>query len=149
MEDLLARIWENLGGRVGGPLTFRLILQPLVAIVFAIRAGLQDARTGRPPYFWTILTSPGDRLRLLREGWKAVARVFVLAAIIDAVYQVMVFRWVYPFEVLLVWRFSWPAFPICWSEVPRTGSRRRGGGMIARKESARSVRLGRPEVSLP
>jgi hypothetical protein len=102
MEDLLARIWENLGGRIGGPLSFRLILQPVVATVLAVRAGLQDARTGRPAYFWTILTSPADRRDLLREGWKAVAKVFVLAVIIDVVYQVIVFRWVYPVELLLV-----------------------------------------------
>lgn len=102
MEDVLARIWENLGGRIGGPLSFRLLLQPTVATVLAIRAGLQDARTGRPPYFWTILTSPADRRDLLREGWKEVAKVFVLAVIIDVAYQVMVFRWVYPLELLLV-----------------------------------------------
>ena len=101
MDDL-ARIWENLGGRVGGPLTFRLILQPVVAGVLAIRAGLLDARTGKPPYLWTILTSPADRGELLREGWKSVAKVFVLAALIDVAYQVMVLRWVYPFEGLLV-----------------------------------------------
>ena len=93
-------------------MTFRLILQPLVATTLAIRAGLLDAGPGRPPYFWTILTSPADRAELLREGWKAVAKVFVLAALIDAAYQVMVFRWIYPFEVLLV-AFSWPACPTC------------------------------------
>jgi hypothetical protein len=102
MDELFARIWENLGGRVGGPMTFRIILQPVVATVLAVRAGLLDARTGKPPYFWTILTSPADRRELLREGWKAVAKVFTLAALIDAAYQVMVFRWVYPGEVLLV-----------------------------------------------
>lgn len=102
MDDLLARLWENLGGRVGGPLTLRLVLQPVVAIVLAVRAGLFDARTGRPPYFWTILTSRADRVALLREGWKAVAKVFVVAAMMDVVYQVIVFRWVYPLEVLVV-----------------------------------------------
>lgn len=102
MEDLLARVWENLGGRIGGPLSFRLILQPLVATFLAVRAGVLDARAGRPPYFWTILTSPADRANLLREGWKAVAKVFVLAVLIDVVYQLIVFRWVYPFESLLV-----------------------------------------------
>jgi hypothetical protein len=102
MDDILGRIWENLGGRVGGPMTFRLVLQPLVATTLAIKAGLLDAKTGRPPYFWTILTSPADRAELLREGWKAVTKVFVLAALIDAAYQVMVFRWIYPGEVLLV-----------------------------------------------
>ncbi len=102
LNDVLARIWENIGGRVGGPLTFRFVLQPVVATFLAIRAGLADARTGRPPYFWTILTNPNDRAALLREGWKAVAKVFVLASVIDVAYQVMVFRWVYPFEVLLI-----------------------------------------------
>jgi hypothetical protein len=102
MDEVLARIWENLGGRVGGPMTFRIVLQPVVASVLAIRAGLLDARTGKPPYFWTILVSPADRRELLREGWKAVAKVFTLAMIIDVAYQVMVFRWVYPGELLLV-----------------------------------------------
>ena len=102
MDDLLARIWEHLGGRIGGPLSFRLLLQPTVASVFAIRDGLADARTGRPPYFWTILTHATDRRALLREGWKAGAKVFLFAVIIDAVYQVMVFRWMYPSELLLL-----------------------------------------------
>ena len=30
MDDLLTRVFDNLAGRVGGPLTFRLILQPIV-----------------------------------------------------------------------------------------------------------------------
>jgi hypothetical protein len=41
MEELFARVWENLIGRVSGPLTFRLILQPIMAVIFAIRAGLK------------------------------------------------------------------------------------------------------------
>lgn len=102
MEEVLARIWENLGGRVGGPLTLRIFLQPTVAALLALRAGVRDARSGRPPYLWAILTDPADRRDLVGEGWKAVSTVFGLAAIIDIVYQVLVFRWVYPLEVLLV-----------------------------------------------
>lgn len=102
MDDLLARLWENLGGRVGGPMTFRLVLQPLVATVLAVRAGWKDAQTGRSPYFWTILSSPEDRHDLLREGWKAVAKVFTLAVVIDLIYQVVVFGWIYPLEALIV-----------------------------------------------
>jgi hypothetical protein len=102
LEDVLARIWENLGARLGGPLALRLVLQPLVAASLAVRAGLADAAAGKPAYFWTILTSPADRHRLVREGWKAVAIVFGVAAAIDAVYQVIVFRWIYPFEALIV-----------------------------------------------
>jgi hypothetical protein len=102
MDELFARIWENLGGRVGGPLTFRLILQPVVASVLAIMAGIKDARDGRPAYFWTVLTDASSRRDLLREGWKSVAKVFTLAAIIDVVYQLIVFKWVYPGEVLIL-----------------------------------------------
>jgi hypothetical protein len=102
MEDMLARVSEHLGGRIGGPLTFRFVLQPLMAALLAVRAGLLDAKAGRPPYFWTILTNPAGRRELLREGWKAVFRIFVLAVVVDTVYQVMVFRWIYPLELLLV-----------------------------------------------
>lgn len=102
MEDLLTRIFENLIGRVSGPMKFRLILQPLMATIFAIRGGLKDAKGGRPAYFWALFTDSAHRQDLLRDGWKSVGRVFILAIIIDVVYQFIVFRWVYPVEALLV-----------------------------------------------
>jgi hypothetical protein len=102
MEDLLARIFENLIDRVSGPMKFRLILQPLMAIIFAIRAGLKDAKEGRPPYFWAIFTDPVNRRDMLRDGWKSVGRIFILAIVIDAIYQFIVFRWFYPGEAILV-----------------------------------------------
>jgi hypothetical protein len=102
MEEWLVRIWENLGGRIGGPLSFRLTVQPVMAAFFAVRAGIKDARIGRPPYFWTILTCPEDRRRLLHEGWKDVMKVFLLALGLDVAYQVIVFRWVFPLELLIV-----------------------------------------------
>jgi len=46
MDEMLTRIWENLAGRVGGAMSFRLILQPAVALFFGIRDGLKDARLG-------------------------------------------------------------------------------------------------------
>ena len=102
MEDLLTRFWENLVGRIGGTMSFRLILQPAVAIFFAIRDGRKDARDGRPPYFWTIFSDPAHRRDLLREGWKAVSKVFIVAVVIDVIYQYLVFRWFYPGEALIV-----------------------------------------------
>jgi hypothetical protein len=102
MDETLARMWDNLFGRIGGPLTFRLILQPLVAASLAIRAGLDDARAGRPAYFWALLSDPAQRRARLHEGWADVAKVFVLALGIDVVYQTIVQRWVYPGEALIV-----------------------------------------------
>jgi hypothetical protein len=84
MEDILTRIFENLIDRVSGPMKFRLFLQPLMATIFAIRDGRKDAREGRSPYFWAVFTDPEHRRELLRDGWKAVGKVFVIAVIIDA-----------------------------------------------------------------
>ena len=102
MRDMLLRALLNITDRVGGPMTFRVILQPLMASLLAFRAGWKDAQTGRPPYFWTILTDSTQRNDLLREGWKSVARVFVLAIIMDVIYQLIVLKWIYPLELILV-----------------------------------------------
>ena len=102
MRDMLIRAFMNVTDRVGGPMTFRIILQPLMATLLAFRAGLKDAQHGRPPYFWTILTDASQRAELMREGWKSVARVFVLAIVMDVIYQLIVLNWVYPFELILV-----------------------------------------------
>jgi hypothetical protein len=99
---MLIRFWENLTGRLDGPMKFRLLLQPTMAAIFAIKAGLQDAQESRPPYFWTIFTDPSQRQELLKQGWKAVSKVFIFAVIIDVVYQYIVFRWFYPGEALIV-----------------------------------------------
>ncbi len=102
MRDMLLRALLNVTDRVGGPMTFRVILQPLMASLLAFRAGWKDAQTGRPPYLWTILTDPSQRAQLLHEGWKSVARVFVLAVVMDVIYQLIVLQWVYPLELILV-----------------------------------------------
>lgn len=102
MEDMVARFFENLAGRLTGPLTARFLIQPTVATILAVRDGLKDARLGRPPYFWAIFTRADERRRLLREGWKAVAKVFVVALALDVVYQILVLEHVYPGEALLV-----------------------------------------------
>ena len=102
MEELIARGWEGLMDRVGGPMTFRLILQPLMATLLAVRAGLKDAREGRPPYLWTLITDPSQRGDLIREGWRSIARVFVLAVIMDLIYEWVTARFFYPLETLIV-----------------------------------------------
>jgi hypothetical protein len=102
LEDVLNlyRIFTDLLGRLSGPLTMRLFLQPAVSTFFAIRDGLKDARTGRRPYFWAMITHPKGGQRLL-EGWRSVMKVFIMAIVLDVVYQWMVFRWFYPVESIL------------------------------------------------
>jgi hypothetical protein len=102
MEEMLARVWVDLFGRAEGPLTFRLLIQPLVAILLASRAGLRDAREGRAPYFWALIYDPMHRRDMLRDGWRDIGKVFILAIVLDVIYQLIVFRWIYPGETLLV-----------------------------------------------
>ena len=102
MDEIWMRIVENLGDRVSGPMKFRLVLQPLMASIFAITAGLKDAKLGKPPYFWALLTNADQRAEMLKDGWKSVGKVFILAIVLDVVYQVIVQRFVYPFEALLI-----------------------------------------------
>ena len=104
MEGLLTHrsFLEDLIGRLGGPITFRLILQPSIAVILAIRDGLKAAKVGRPLYFWSLFTHSTERRQLLKDGWKSVGFVFVFAIVIDGVYQFIVFRWFYPGEALTV-----------------------------------------------
>jgi hypothetical protein len=101
MDDIWMRIVENMGDRVTGPMKFRLLLQPVMASIFAVISGLKDARAGKPPYFWALLTREDHRKELLQDGWKSVGKVFLLAIVLDVVYQVIVQKFVYPFEALL------------------------------------------------
>ena|SRR6185369_15224203 len=102
MEEMIVRGWNNIVSRFGGPMTFRVILQPAMAALLALLAGLRDAREHRPPYFWTLLTDSSQRGDLLRQGWKAIGRVFILAIVMDTIYQLIVLRWLYPSELLFV-----------------------------------------------
>jgi hypothetical protein len=101
MDEILKRVWENLIGRSTGPINFRLIIQPTVATIIAIRAGVKDAREGQPAFLWAALSNPGYRPELLRQGWKDVGKVFILAIVLDSIYQLIVHRGVYVLELLI------------------------------------------------
>jgi len=102
MEDIWIRFIENMGGRIDGPMKFRFLLQPVVAMALATIAGLRDVKMGRPPYFWGLLAHPAHRRDMLKDGWKDVGKVFVLALSLDVAYQFIVERFVYPGETVVV-----------------------------------------------
>ena len=101
LEEAFARGWENLVGRWGGPMSFRFLIQPAVAILFAIRAGLKDARQNEPPFLWAVLSNPGSRQERLRQVWKDVGTVFIVALILDSIYQVIVHAGIFTLELLI------------------------------------------------
>jgi hypothetical protein len=102
MDEMWTRIVSDMAARVSGPMKFRLVLQPCMAAFFAIRSGLADARAGRPPYLWTLVSDPAQRAYMIKDGWKSVGKVFMLALVLDVVYQIIVSRFVYPGETIIV-----------------------------------------------
>ena len=102
MDDMWTRVGEQLMARVSGPMHFRLYMQPAMAAFFAVIAGLKDAREGRPPYFWSLVTHPTERKEMLKDGWHSVSRVFILAIVLDLIYQVYVLHFFYVGEAIIV-----------------------------------------------
>lgn len=94
--------WEQMVGRMDGPMYFRFILQPIMAILMAVKAGLADARAGLPPFGWAVLSDAQARPQLLRAGFKDVAKIFVLAMVLDVAYGFMVLKSFHPVQSLIV-----------------------------------------------
>jgi len=101
MEELWNRLVGNLLGRLDGPLHFRIIVQPLMAIIFATLDGIKDAKAGKPAYGWAVFTSAEHRHDLLKDGWKHFGKIFILAIVLDVIYQLKVHHRIYPGETLL------------------------------------------------
>lgn len=99
---VLTRIGDAMLARVRGPMKFRLVLQPCTAIFLAIRGGLQDAREGKPPYFWGLCTDCGEREAMLEDGWKKVSKVFIFAVVMDVIFQFIEQRSVRFLDAILV-----------------------------------------------
>ena len=102
MDEVINRALAQMIDRTAGPFHLRFILQPMVATVLAIRAGLKDAKASRPAYLWTLFSQSAERRILVEDGWKDIGRVFAIAFVVDAIYQCIVFQWFYPVQSLIV-----------------------------------------------
>jgi hypothetical protein len=102
MINVLERMAQNLMARVVGPLHFRIYFQPIMASILGIRDGIKDAHEGNPVYFWTILSDKSRRISLIKRAFKNVLKIFALAILLDAIYQIIDLHWFYPGEALLV-----------------------------------------------
>ena len=104
MDDVTIwmRVAQNLIDRVSGPMNFRFILQPMMASIFAIIGGLKDAKAGRPPYLWGLVTGSNRRGDMVKSGWKSVGKVIIVALVLDIAYQVTVLHFVYLGEAIIV-----------------------------------------------
>lgn len=97
MQDAWIRFWSDMVARTTGPMWFRLVLQPLVAMFFGVRAGLRDA---------SIVANgaerPGYRGVMFRQAWADLGKVALVAIVLDVIVQLLVLGTVYPGETLFV-----------------------------------------------
>ena len=72
-------------------------------MALAIRSGVRCGRAGRKGFIWGMLFRGAvDRRRLLRSAVKDLSRIFIVAIVLDAVYQAMVLRAFYIAQALAV-----------------------------------------------
>jgi hypothetical protein len=97
--ESLGRLWDDILDRPTGPMMFRFILQPTMAIIAALRDGVRDARLGRRPYIWALIHGVRDsrgRGGRLWEGIVSTARILILGVVMDIIYQWKVLDTFYP-----------------------------------------------------
>ena len=87
MEDFFQQFVNAIAMRLTGTLHFRFILQPVMALVFAIIDGIKDAKAGKPLYLWGLVTDPATRKEQMKSGWKSIGKVAILAVILDLIFQ--------------------------------------------------------------
>ena len=95
------RVWHDLLERPSHLFRFRFILQPVMAGIAALHDGIADARMGRTPYFWALVTR-SSRLLGLEEGVISTERVLLLGLVMDTIYQLIVLKTFYPAEAAIV-----------------------------------------------
>jgi hypothetical protein len=94
--------FADLPRRLTGPGRFRFLLQPAFAIAIGIGAGRADARAGRPPYLYALLTRAEGRRELLRDAFRSIAHLLLAGVLVDSVCQWLILGASYPGAALVV-----------------------------------------------
>lgn len=104
MEDFISNFLNAVGIRHDGPMSFRIILQPIMSLIYAIVAGVRDAKLGRKPLIQALIFGNTKRSRkdILKEIWKDIGKVFILAAVMEIIFEIIEFKTVHPLVVLRV-----------------------------------------------
>lgn len=100
--DVHNRLWRDIFDRPGGPMSFRFVLQPVMAAIAAFHDGLKDAHAGRAPYLTRLLSSSGDKSSVFNEALLATGRIVVLGLVMDGIYQFTVLKTFYPGEMVVI-----------------------------------------------
>jgi hypothetical protein len=105
MPLFLANVVDNAIARLTGPMSFRFILQPAFAVFLGIRDGLMDAKAGTPPFIADLVFNPGTRKRSLKAAFHRLLTPIIVATVLDAIAQYLIFKHVRPLAALVVGTF--------------------------------------------
>ena len=88
-------------GMFGGAFQFRLILQPLAAVILGVRFGIKDAKRGDKPFFQALVHEGGRGAMLARAARDALLPL-LLAFVIDSILQRLINGHIRPLVALIV-----------------------------------------------
>lgn len=101
------RFVKDLSARSAWPLSFRLIIQPVVAVLLGLRDGRRDAKAGTPPFVFDLLLQPKDRSRAVKSAMKTMLKPLIVGVLLDCIAQYLMVRQgalerIYPVPALIV-----------------------------------------------
>ena len=87
-------IVDRVAARLAGPLSFRFVLQPVVAIVLGVRDGIRDGRQRTPPLLLDLLDHPQSCKPHLQQLLRRLLLPLTVAILLDGLVQFLLFGWV-------------------------------------------------------
>jgi hypothetical protein len=94
--------FQTIARDLSGKGQFRLILQPLAAVILGIRIGIADANAGRPPFVYRLMMHRHQRWEIFKESLSDAVFPLVVALVMDGVLQYITFGRIRPVAALLV-----------------------------------------------
>ena len=81
---------------------FRLILQPLAALILGVRLGIADANADMPPFLHRLATHPYQRWTIFKESLVDAVFPLMVALVMDGLLQHITFGRIRPLSAMLV-----------------------------------------------
>jgi hypothetical protein len=89
-------------GMFGGAFQFRLILQPLAAVILGVRFGIKDAKRGDMPFLKALVQGEGGRGVMLARAAREALVPLIVAFVIDSILQRLINGHVRPLVAVIV-----------------------------------------------
>ena len=97
----LLSVAEGIIIRLAGPMSLRLVIQPVIALLLGIRDGRIDAKEGEPPFIVGLITNCRDRKAKLVSLFKSLSKAIIIAVILEVIVQYLLFGQVHAIGVIL------------------------------------------------